>query len=240
MILPVLFSAFTGLWILILSLVIGGRLSMKAGLCFLLLACVWVACFSAVGASGAVTRFPARPVLLVILIPIILVAFLLGGTRLGRPLAENISLQLLVGLQGFRIVVELFLHRLYLEHLVPRDMTFLGRNFDMVTGLSAVALAVWLGRGRISKPLLWIWNCAGLALLANVAVTGILSVPGPLQKLNFAEPNLAITRFPYVLVAGVFVASALWLHVLTFRKLLLSARARGSGHKLLFPAEVRR
>jgi hypothetical protein len=221
MILPVLFSVFAGAWILLLALVLGNKVSVKTGLGFLVLACVWTAYFSVLGASGVLKRFPDKPVLLAILIPILLVGFLLGRTRLGLPFAGKLSLRLLIGLQAFRIGVELFLHQLYHAQLVPRDMTFLGRNFDILTGVTALGMAAWMSRAEVSRRWLLIWNFAGLALLANVVMTGILSAPGPLQKLNFDAPNLALERFPYVLVAGVFVASALWLHVLTFRKLRL-------------------
>ena len=65
------------------------------------------------------------------------------------------------------------------------------------------------------------WNIAGLLLLAQVALTGILSAPGPQQLLNRDEPNLAVVTFPYVLVAALFVVSALALHILALRKLAL-------------------
>lgn len=221
--LPALFLACSAAWTLLLLWTARRFGSPRAAARSAIFAVLWLGWYCLIGATGAVTRFPARPMMLLILLPVIALSFLLARTRLGSRLAEAVPLRLLIGLQVFRIGVEVFLHVLYLQGLVPRDMTFHGRNLDILTGASALLIALWMGRSEVSRRVLFLWNLAGTALLVNVVVIAALSAPGLLQKLNFDAPNVAVTRFPYVLLAGLFVASASALHALTFRKLRLSA-----------------
>ena len=218
---PILFTAFAAIWILIVTWVVHKRFSVKAGFWFFIIASAWSLYFSIIGMSGILIRFPTKPILLSVLIPILLFSFLFARSRIAKDLAEKISMTLLIGLQSFRIVVEIFLHQFYLKQLIPIDMTFLGRNFDILTGFSALLMALLVSRFQISKKWILAWNIVGLVLLLNVVITGILSAPGPLQRLNFATPNLAITQFPYTLLPGLFVTSAIFLHILTFKKLRL-------------------
>ena len=52
-------------------------------------------------------------------------------------------LWLILGTQCFRVGVELFLHQLCIEGLVPKMLTFGGANVDIYIGLSAPLIA-WL------------------------------------------------------------------------------------------------
>jgi hypothetical protein len=55
-----------------------------------------------------------------------------------------------LGTQSFRIVVEPFLHQLWIDGIVPKMLTFVGSNVDIYVGASAPLIA-WLspreGRG---------------------------------------------------------------------------------------------
>ncbi|MEM9987092.1 MAG: hypothetical protein AAF804_18515, partial [Bacteroidota bacterium] len=50
----------------------------------------------------------------------------------------------------------------------------------------------------------------------------ILSAPLPFQQLAFEQPNVAVLRFPYVLLPGVVVPLVLLSHLLSLKYLLWS------------------
>ena len=81
-----------------------------------------------------------------------------------------LPLWLILGTQLFRVGVELFLHQLWIEGLVPRMMTFAGANIDIYIGLSAPLIA-WLSiRGRWGLKLASGWNILGLLALLMLSL----------------------------------------------------------------------
>ena len=144
-------------------------------------------------------------------------------------MAEKFPLRELIGLQAFRIGVEIFLNQLRKEDLLPRTMTFHGQNFDIIIGISALVLYLVWNRIPNKTTVIRYWNFLGLALLTNVVVTGILSTPGPLQLINQEHPNLAVTQFPYVFIPALFVLSALGLHILTLTQIRATQKIVGAN-----------
>jgi hypothetical protein len=139
----------------------------------------------------------------------------------GAEVAARVPLALLTGAQVFRVAVELGLHRLSTEGLVPRLMTYEGGNVDIVIGLSA-PIAAWLAtRGPTGRSLVLGWNVLGLLALLNVIVRSALTAPGALHLINVEVPNLAVGTFPYSFIAGFFAPLAVLLHVLSLRRLLV-------------------
>src|SRR4029079_10564333 len=122
----------------------------------------------------------------------------LAFSSVGAKLVSGVSMSALVGFQAFRIPVELILHRLYTEGVIPVQMTYAGRNFDIVSGLTAVAVALWLRSGRRSRALLPGWNLLGLALLANIVAVAVLSTPAPFRVFMNEPANRLPSMFPYV------------------------------------------
>ena len=121
----------------------------------------------------------------------------------------------LVGAQAFRILVEVLLHGAYTAGLAPVHLTWSGRNFDIVTGVTALALAPCAG--RLSRRALAAWNAMGLAFLIWVVGVAVLSFPTPFQRLT--PDNLWIVQFPYVWLPTVLVPAAILGHIALFRKL---------------------
>jgi hypothetical protein len=170
-------------------------------------------------ASGYLRDFASRPPrFLVLMLPTMAVTIAVALSPLGRRLAIQVPVWGLVGFQSFRVLVEILLWGLHRLGALPVQMTFEGYNFDILTGLSAIALA-WAARnGRASARVLWIWNLCGLALLINVITIAALSIPGPLRTLH-GPPNTVVTRLPFVWVPCVMVQAALFGHILLFRAL---------------------
>lgn len=147
----------------------------------------------------------------------------------GRRLEAGLPLSVLVGYQGFRIPVELLLHRGHAEGLVPVQMTYLGMNFDVLTGVLALLLAGLSRLGPVPRWLLGVWNLIGFGLLANVVGIALLSAPTPLRVFMNEPANVWITRAPWVWLPAFLVPMALLGHLLVLRWLFDNPSPAGGG-----------
>ena len=171
--------------------------------------------------SGALDRYspPPPPALLLLLGQTILTVAIIFSSR-GTALASNLALGAVVLLQSFRIAVELLLHRLYGEGVVPVQMTWSGRNLDIVTGITGLILGVLLVRGRIlPRGVVLGWNVLGLVLLANIVGVAALSTPVPFRVFTEGPPNLLPSTLPWIWLPSFLVQVALGSHLLVFRML---------------------
>ena len=135
-------------------------------------------------------------------------------------LIDKLPLRILTLLHLVRIPVELTLYWLFLGGLVPQVMTFTGRNYDILSGILALAV-FFLGftAGRPNKWLLIAFNIIGLGLLANIVVIAILSLETPIQKFGFDAPNRAVLYFPYIWLPSIIVPIVLFSHLAALYKL---------------------
>lgn len=179
---------------------------------------VYVGVLSRSGAIADATRRP--PAILYVVVPVFLFVLLaVVRSRAAGRISVALPLWLLIGFQTYRIGVELFLHRLWIEGLVPKMLTFEGANVDIWIGASAPIVA-WLStRGRGGARFAVAWNIVGLLALANVVVRSALTSPGPLNLLHTDVANRAIGTFPYTYIAGFLAPLAIILHVLALRSL---------------------
>jgi hypothetical protein len=126
-------------------------------------------------------------------------------------------LWIILGTQCFRIGVELFLHQLWVDGLVPKMLTFEGANVDIYVGASAPLIA-WLStRGRLGMRLALAWNALGLLALTNVVIRAVLTAPGPFNLIHAEVPNLMMGSFPFMFIPAFFVPLAVVVHVLAIR-----------------------
>jgi hypothetical protein len=190
--------------------------ALRASIVAALLSGAWCA-FTGILAARGMLRMWGPPTMGLVLAPMLLIAFGIALSPLGRRLVETIPVAWLVGFQGFRVLVELLLHRAYVEGLMPVQMSYAGRNFDIVTGLSALVVGAWLASGRRSRVVVLLWNTMGLALLLNVVVVALLSAPTPFRVFTKEPANVWITRAPWVWLPAVMVLAALAGHLLVYR-----------------------
>ena len=182
---------------------------------------VWMGLTAALAGAGVLRFGPFPPTMLLVFVAVAVIVVRLGRSELGRLLATGLPLAVLVGFQGFRVLVELLLHRAYVEGLMPVQMSYAGYNFDILTGISAVLLGGLLARGTVSLGVIRLWNYLGLALLLNVLVIALLSAPTPLRVFHNEPSNIWVTGAPWVWLPAVMVLSALLGHWLLFRRLAL-------------------
>lgn len=136
---------------------------------------------------------------------------------------QNLSLPLLLTIQSLRILVEVFLYKLYLDKMIPKLMTFEGFNFDIVVGaFGFLFLVISLFRKSVLESWIFVvWNYAGIISLISIVTIGVLSSPVPIQMLEFNQPNVAVLVFPYALLPTIIVPIAIVSHLL-----MLSVRNR--------------
>ena len=215
----VLFIAFVAAMAIVVVALCGSALSPRAAVRLLIGLSVWFVYVSVLGHTGVLRDTTRRvPGFAFVAVPV--VVFLFGfvlRVLAGRGGVGTIPVWMLLGLQSFRIGVELFLHRLWLLGLVPRMLTFSGANVDLYVGVSA-PLVAWLAtRGRGGLKLAMLWNVLGLASLANVVTRSVLTAPGPLNRIHAEVPNLLFGTFPYLFIPAFFVPLAVVLHALAMR-----------------------
>ncbi len=127
---------------------------------------------------------------------------------------ERLPLRTLTYLHVIRIPVELVLFWLFQAGQVPQLMTFEGRNFDILAGITAPFVA-WLAfrGGKTNRPLLVVWNLAALGLLLNIITNAVLSFPFALQQFAFDQPNRGVLYFPFVWLPSTIVPIVLFCHL---------------------------
>jgi hypothetical protein len=129
--------------------------------------------------------------------------------------------QQLIQLQVFRVFVEVLLWMLVIENLLPVQMSFEGRNFDILSGLIA-AIVAWLAyKNKASKTILIVYNLLGLGLLINIVTIAILSMPTPFQYFINEPSNTIVTLFPFSWLPAFLVPLAYMLHFFSLRQVLM-------------------
>lgn len=182
---------------------------------------LWILLQAVLGAGGfyqATDKVPPRLFLFGVLpaLALIVVYFLFFR----RGFIASLPLRHLTLLHVVRVPVELTLLWLFTGGLVPRIMTFEGWNFDILSGLLAPVVYFAAFRGGSSKRTLLIaYNVIGLLLLINIVSIAILSLPTPLQRLAFDQPNRAVLLFPYVWLPTIIVPIVLFSHLAALWKL---------------------
>jgi hypothetical protein len=184
----------------------------------------WLALTALLAASGVLRRFDAVPPPFAgLLLAVIAIGLGVSLSPIGTRLVRGLPLWVLVGSQVFRFPLELLMHQAYVEGVMPVQMSYSGRNYDVLTGLTAGALGCWLLGGRVPRWVVIAWNAMGLALLVNIVAVAVVSTPifgwfGRDRLATFA------TYPPFVWLPAVLVTAALMGHVLVWRKLASTAR----------------
>ncbi|MDX2173865.1 MAG: hypothetical protein SFY56_12150 [Bacteroidota bacterium] len=189
---------------------------------FLTLIFIWLifqSIISILGFYNISNTIPPRFGLLII--PPLIITIIGFNTKRGKQFIDGLNIRTLAIFHVVRIPVELVLYWLFVHKTVPELMTFEGRNFDIISGLTA-PIIFYFGfiRKKLNKVILLLWNFIGLALLFNIVFNAILSVPSEFQQFAFEQPNIAILQFPFVLLPSILVPFVLFSHLTSIRQLL--------------------
>ena len=189
----------------------------KISLGILVLWLLLQAVLSYVGFYTVTNTTPPRFILLAL--PAVLLIIYLFLTAKGRVYLNNLDAKTLTLLHVVRIPVELCLYWLFLHKSIPQLMTFEGRNFDILAGLTAPVI-FYFGyvKNKLGKTVLLLWNFICLGLLLNIVINAVLSAPSNFQQFAFEQPNTAILYFPFVWLPCCIVPLVLLAHLVCIRK----------------------
>lgn len=186
---------------------------------FQMAAASWVTIVSAASYSGVLNPLAGPPWPFGLMFgSIVVLGVVIARSATGTRLARGLPLSVLVGFQAFRLPLEVSMHQAYVEGLMPVQMSYSGRNFDILTGATALVLGAVLAYRRLPRWVTYAWNVLGLALLANIVSVALLSTP----MIAYFGPdrlNVWVARMPYTLLPAVMVLAAWAGHLIVFRAL---------------------
>lgn len=195
----------------------------KRSVLILICLMLWLALQGILAITGVFTATDAMPprILLWGVLPAIITIISLFLTAGGRAFIDSLPLTSLTYLHVVRIPVEIVLWWLSLNKAIPQLMTFEGRNFDILAGITAPFVAYYgLQKGKLNRQAVLIWQLVALGLLLNIVVNAILSAPTSFQKFAFDQPNFAIFYFPFSWLPAFIVQVVLFAHLAAIRQLM--------------------
>jgi len=160
------------------------------------------------------------PKMLILALPPLSTIVILFLTSCGRKFIDSLPMQTLTWLHTSRVMVELVLYLLFVHGAVPQLMTFEGRNFDIIAGITAPLIA-WLGykKQSLNRKIILAWNIICLLLVLNITVNAVLSLPTPFQRFAFEQPNIAVLYFPFNWLPAFVVPVVIFSHLAAIRQL---------------------
>ena len=165
------------------------------------------------------TKLPPRPAFAILFpLPFVLI---IAFSKQGTQLLKIVPSHWLVLIQSFRIFVELLIWLAFMANKLPVQMTFEGRNYDVLTGLLALPVGYLLLKKKSGASTIAIaFNILGILLLLNILVIAVLSMPTPLRYFTNEPSNSIVATFPFILLPGVLVPIAYSFHIFSLRQLL--------------------
>ena len=195
----------------------------KIKLRFILSVTIWGIALSGLSISGFLSDFSNFPprMFIVLVLPLVVVVFLSFSKTLSS-IVSGIPPEWFIYIQSFRIIVEILLWLLFLDDLLPVQMTFEGRNWDVLVGITGPIVGYFcFSRSNYRQGLVIVWNIFGLLLLLNILVIAVLSMPSPIRIFTNEPANIIVARFPFVLLPGILVPIAYSMHIFSLKQLLV-------------------
>jgi hypothetical protein len=199
---------------------------------------LWLGLMAGLAAIGVFQAFEAKPPRLVLAVAVTVIAqIVVARSALFSRLLQATPLAWPIALQSMRIVIELGLWTLHREGRLPVHLTFEGRNFDILVGLTAPFVAWGVARGVIGRRGAIVWNLASIGFLITIVFMAVTSIPGPLHLPWPGIPNTVIAEFPMIWLPTFVVPVAIFGHAASLRQLLrttpnatLPRTATGASH----------
>lgn len=182
-------------------------------------------------ALGLLADFSLPPKLPLFIFSTFALTVWLGASRYGDFLARSLPFWALVGINAFRLPLELLMHRAAEEGVMPVQMSYSGQNYDIATGALAIFVAVLCKFGQPPLRLVRIFNVVGVVFLFNVIVIAVLSMPLPIRRYMNEPANTWVAYWPFVWLPVFLVCLALLSHIVILRRLVLemgSLKARAA------------
>ena len=179
----------------------------------------WFIAVTAAAVAGAWLD-PAVPRPLGYLIPALLLALVLWRAGWLQAAVQAISPSAIPWLQTLRIGGGLTLFAAWASGFAPWGWVAAAGTGDILVGLGAAAVAALLATGLAwSRSAAIVWNVFGLVDIAHTMVRGLLSAPGPQQRIFETPANLVPVVFPFIYLPAFIVPLTILLHILSLQQL---------------------
>ena len=183
---------------------------------------LWLTYIAVLAHFGVFRSFAPPPrIPLLLILPAFATMFWFFKTGRHQPLLQGVPRWQPVVFQTFRIGVEFLILGVVLRGLGPKEPSFEGYNFDILTGLTAPLMALLVYKWKaLSEKWVFGWNLMGLLWLVNVVFIFVSLGVAP-QIWGYAQIPISpdFGEMPYLLIAGVFMPLAVFMHAFSLAQL---------------------
>ncbi|HOZ76947.1 MAG TPA: hypothetical protein PLY34_03080 [Ferruginibacter sp.] len=189
----------------------------------------WLTLQAVIASTGFYTNTTfVPPGFVLAIVPPVAAVILMFSSIKGRRIIDSLPAGTLTLLHIVRVPVEITLLLLFIHKTIPVEMTFEGRNFDIVSGITApVVYYSGFVKKKFKTAHIIAWNFGCILLLINIVATAILSVQFPFQQFGFDQPNIAVLHAPYVWLPCFIVPAVLFSHLVVIRQMCKVVSAAG-------------
>jgi hypothetical protein len=188
---------------------------------------LWHGYIAALGMSGFLADFslPPRFPLLLVVPAFVFIAVFVARHRNAAWL-DTIPPHWLVYYQSFRIAIESLFVWSVAQGILHPEVTVEGYNYDIVyAGITPFIAYLVFQKPVLPKPVAIAWNVIGLLVIAVIIALFITTIYVPsLWGSEVPLGPVAFTHYPYVVVAGFLMPSAVFVHALSLAQLTRTAR----------------
>ncbi|MCH6257372.1 hypothetical protein MLD52_12500 [Puniceicoccaceae bacterium K14] len=186
---------------------------------------LWIAGTAALANAGGLAVFSPAPFpMIAVLVVGTLLSISFALSPWGDRILESFSLHALIGFHAFRFLPEFLIWLGFHEGITPVQMSIEGRNWDIISPITAIAAYFVIKKGISTKAVTIAWSALSCALLINIVTVAILSIPSPFRQFHNEPANTFVTQFPFVWLPTIHVTAAIAGQVLVIRKLLKITR----------------
>lgn len=181
----------------------------------------WQVYVVAMGYSGVLDNFEFPPrFFLFLILPLFIFTGIFIYRNRNNEWIKNIPEQWLIHYQTFRIIIESIFVFSVAQGILNKEVTVEGYNYDMIFAFTAPIIGYLLYKKILPRNIAILWNYLGLVVIAFIIFLFLSSVFNP-QLFGSEEMILpkAAVQYPYVLVAGFLMPSAVFIHVLSIIQL---------------------
>lgn len=182
---------------------------------------LWLLLQSCISITGFYLADTSSPRFLLIIGPPFLLIPILFWTSWGKHFLDQLDLDVLMWSNTIRIPLELCFFWLNQHGHFPTEMTFDGRNFGYLAGLTAPFI-IWFtmpANTAVKRRALVAWNIVCIGLMINSIRVGILSSPNFAAKYGYEIPNSALGYFPFVWQPSYIVPYFFLAHLVVIRRM---------------------
>ncbi|MCB0279875.1 MAG: hypothetical protein KDD94_10250 [Calditrichaeota bacterium] len=177
----------------------------------------WLIYVTILSVSGILITLdlPPRMPLLIVLPALISIYFYTRMTDF-KNILTHLHLSIPVLVQSFRIFVELLIFGTFTIGILPQRVTFEGINFDILVGITAIIIAYFIYKRKLTKPVVIVWNILSLCIL-SVTVFAFISSFYFLDLVDTQQLEQFLSM-PFILLPAVLLPFAIFYHLLSIKQ----------------------